>query len=649
MRLALEIVSSTSSAGEVVPTEPAAISARSSFVFVTGGATSTRAVRPVGGIAPSGLPRHIRPFDPSSWSRNPRSDPAGHDVSARSTVPSSFSGSVHWTRALGVGEGIERAQLPNTSRDERLPVRALVEHRHPGVPVRGRWVGGRRRWGGRTGRVFAVARRRRAVVAHRLRRVGGRRECGEPAAGDCGGEEYEECRVAARRRRASRAVPGTSLTDDLLVDEGPGDRTDRRHPRVLRESPGFGCHASPGAAYARPVLVGRRSSATASMRCSPTARAGASGIARPPGRSRDRQVGAARLRPRPGRRLHPARGAGRRERGRARLRRPHRAAATGRSTSSTRFRRAAGRRAAAARSRSTREPANPLAVRVALLTLLAHLAESAPVLVHDRRRAVGRRVVDRGARLRGPPPRGRAGRRGRDRPRRGADRARVDGPTSQLVLTGLADIDARALLATAAGLSGRAADRPAAGRGGQPARAARAAGGRRYRCPPPTRRRTAAGRSARAAGVPRPGSTQLPERDPARGRCRRGRRRRRAAARRSPRSRRSASSPTRCTPAEHDRPRDRSTATASRCATRCCARSRTTRSSPPEQRDGPRRARRPRSRGPSDIERRTWHRAAAALGPDEAVARALDDVARSAERRGALADDRARLRARGRA
>ena len=39
---------------------------------------------------------------------------------------------------------------------------------------------------------------------------------------------------------------------------------------------------------------------------------------------------------------------------------------------------------------------------------------------------------------------------------------------------------------------------------------------------------------------------------------------------------------------------------------------------------------------PGQRERRTWHQAAAALGPDDAVASALDDVALAAERRGAL-------------
>jgi DNA-binding CsgD family transcriptional regulator len=39
---------------------------------------------------------------------------------------------------------------------------------------------------------------------------------------------------------------------------------------------------------------------------------------------------------------------------------------------------------------------------------------------------------------------------------------------------------------------------------------------------------------------------------------------------------------------------------------------------------------------PRSLERRTWHRAAAAVGPDEEVARALDEAALAAERRGAL-------------
>jgi DNA-binding CsgD family transcriptional regulator/tetratricopeptide (TPR) repeat protein len=40
---------------------------------------------------------------------------------------------------------------------------------------------------------------------------------------------------------------------------------------------------------------------------------------------------------------------------------------------------------------------------------------------------------------------------------------------------------------------------------------------------------------------------------------------------------------------------------------------------------------------PSRVERRTWHRAAAALGPDDEVAAALDEVAGAANRRGAVA------------
>ena len=204
---------------------------------------------------------------------------------------------------------------------------------------------------------------------------------------------------------------------------------------------------------------------------------------------------------------------------------------------------------------------------------------------------------------------------------------------AQLVITGLSDTDSRALLEDRAGISGAGRRSPAAGRGGQPARAPRAAGSWWAPCPWPkawSRCRSGHGSVRRSVTGstgcrPRPGSRWAWSR--------------RTASpdwpRRSTRSRCSGSSSTPCKP-----PRTkawcRSTAAASSCATRCCVRSRTTRSSPHEQREVHAALATALER-PSDLERRTWHRAAAALGPDEAVARGLDDVARNAERRGALA------------
>ena len=337
-------------------------------------------------------------------------------------------------------------------------------------------------------------------------------------------------------------------------------------------------------------------------------------------------------------RLHPARGARRRERGRARLRRAHRAAATGPATSSTRFRRPRTRRCCSALAQHT-EPANLLAVRVAVLTLLAHLAESAPVLVTiddaqwvdessiealafaARRLAAERVAVARG--------------------RRAARSRSCSAPDAGVehVVTGLDDIDAaRHCSRIAAGcraappttwcasprgnplallelpdvagsvpraveVSSRRRSARACGTRSRPdSRSSRSRPGWRSLSSPPTAI-AGLGEIARRVRDARP-----------RGRC----------ARRRP----------------NTRARDRRRRPGRTAPPAACARSRITRSSAPERRDVHAALAAALAR-PGDIERRTWHRAAASLGPDESVALALEDVARSRRASRRVADDRA--------
>ena len=219
---------------------------------------------------------------------------------------------------------------------------------------------------------------------------------------------------------------------------------------------------------------------------------------RPAGRSRDRKVRAARLRARAIRRHDAAQGPGCRDRGRARLRRPHRAAATG-----DRRARAPPRRAGRCppqRARAQRRAGEPPGRPGRAADVAGPARGIRPRARVHRRRAVGRRVLDGSARVRGPPPGRGADRRGRDCPGRGAHRApgrrrraaRAHRPLGHR-LPGVARRPGR---------DQRPRRRsPAAGRGGQPARAPRAAGAGRPRARR-RRRRTVAGRAAGPPGVP---------------------------------------------------------------------------------------------------------------------------------------------------
>ena len=239
-----------------------------------------------------------------------------------------------------------------------------------------------------------------------------------------------------------------------------------------------------------PVLVGRRSECDRIDGVLAEARAGASGTLVLRGEAGIGKSALLGYGARPRHRLHQARGARRRERSRARLRRAHRAAETG----PQRARRASAgpeRGAARARSRSTPSPrtCSLCGSRCSPCSLTS--PKSAPVLVTiDDAQWVDESSIEalafaarRLAAERVAVARGRA--------RRGADRARLRVRASSTMVTGLDDIDARALLSR----SQRAAEprrrRPGARLRGQPSRAARAPGGRGF-CAP---RRRGASRS----------------------------------------------------------------------------------------------------------------------------------------------------------
>ena len=86
-----------------VPVTPFAIVCRSAGVFTVVGATRTRTVRPVGGIAAIGMLRQKRPLEPDSNMRNPTLKPGGRYAAWRPRLPSSLvAGSLHVTVPVGV-------------------------------------------------------------------------------------------------------------------------------------------------------------------------------------------------------------------------------------------------------------------------------------------------------------------------------------------------------------------------------------------------------------------------------------------------------------------------------------------------------------------------------------------------------------------
>jgi DNA-binding CsgD family transcriptional regulator/tetratricopeptide (TPR) repeat protein len=279
------------------------------------------------------------------------------------------------------------------------------------------------------------------------------------------------------------------------------------------------------------------------------------------------------------------------------------------------------------------EPANPLAVRVAVLTLLATLAETAPVLVtvddaqwvdeaslEALAFAVRRLTAERVAVV--------ASTRGE------ALTALRGGPSSQLLLTGLSDNEARQLLTDRAGLSGSAADRllevahgnPLAllelpdvmGPAG-PGTALSAPGVE----PPPVGPRVQQAFRARFDLLPAPTRLALAvvAADGAAGP---------AEVLRAFAS--LGLEPDALQPAEQE-------GLVAVEADRIDLRHPLLRSAVYHALSAPERRRIHAALAavlerPSELERRTWHRAAAALGPDDDVAEALDEVAQAAERRG---------------